>query len=925
MADSFSPATGADQSVPTGQDKYDVAPPNYRQIGQALAAGQADYAAQTKAAKTGLSDFIAHPLDTLLTWAAEFLAWLLSMLLCVVAFIMRLVTSIDDGAAPGMAAVVKNSLGHVFGLPTGSTGRKVAAGVDGNAMGAQIGTMILNAMKSGAPASAGKPLQPDDTAAKNFLAMLARLGVEGWIDGFVAEAIGGGHLASVLELVPIMNEVLGLGRLSRRALAPLVKILVADPYTWKLHLDYRPALMPDGLAVREFIRGNLTAAQLDNALGKHGYSPDVIAALVNHHRKGISQPDLEYLVARGYWSTDRFDQALKDDGYDESSRLTLKNLPEQRLLDQLAEKRMQLFIQAYERGDVDDAEMENEVNSHSFTDPVKLQILDLARTHRLHAVKHLTLGEVQTMIKAHVMNLDDLRTWMTRENYPVEEQSLLEIYLMGQITTADEAAGAKRQKAQDAKTAAAARVAKQQQAAADAAAKAATKGLSIATFESLVENHLRSFDEFTAFLKELSIPPASITALVELLHEKINTKEATEAAHEALAAAAAIKHLPLSQIEAAVIAGTIPISDLAQFMTQQKFAQTDIDTALTYVQGKLDDATAKAAAAEAAKAAAAVKGISLPNLERAARLGLVAPADYSAALTSAGFDAHSVDLMAGILSSQMAADQHTIEQRAAAAAAAAKKNISLPALEKAVIAGLQPMGAYQAQLVALGYDAGDVATLVGLLQLQVDTAADVAAKKAAAAAKLGVKNLSLAEIERAVRLGVLSVDQYRADLAGIGFAPADVAILAASILAELAATKAAEAKQAAIAAALKNKGVSLAQEQQLVKDGISTLDAYTAFLRTQGYSDTVAAQLTQLLGDQMDQAALAAQKHADAAARAAEKNISLASEEKAVVDGIRTLDDYDALLVNLGFNETDQATLIALLELRLPAPEVPAA
>jgi hypothetical protein len=529
------------------------------------------------------------------------------------------------------------------------------------------------------------------------------------------------------------------------------------------------------------------------------------------------------------------------------------------------------------------------------------------------------------MIKAHVMNLDDLRTWMTRENYPVEEESLLEIYLMGQITTADEAAGAKRQKAIDAKTAADARAAKQKQAAADAAAKAATKGLSIATFESLVESGLRSFDEFTAFLKELNIPPASIAALVELLHEKIDTKEATEAAHEALTAAAAIKHLPLSQIEAAVIAGAIPISDLAQFMTQQKFAQTDIDTALTYVQGKIDDATAKAAAAEAAKAAAAVKGISLPNLERAARLGLVAPADYSAALTSAGFDAHSVDLMTALLNSQIAADQNTLAQRAAAAAAAAKKNISLPALEKAVIAGLQPMGAYQAQLVALGYDAGDVATLVGLLQLQVDTAADVATKKAAAAAKLGVKNLSLAEIERAVRLGVLSVDQYRADLAGIGFAPADIAILAASILAELAATKAAEAKQAAIAAALKNKGVSLAQEQQLVKDGISTLDAYTAFLRTQGYSDTVAAQLTQLLSDQMDQAALAAQKHADAAARAAQKDISLASEEKAVIDGIRTLDDYDALLVKLGFNDTDQATLIALLELRMPAPEVPAA
>jgi hypothetical protein len=925
MADSFSPATGADQSVPTGQDKYDVAPPNYRQIGQALAAGQDDYNSQKKASTSTLSQLIAGAIDAILSVAAQVVAAVLSWLLCIVAYLMRIITSIDDGAAPGMAAVVKNSLGHVFGLDTGSTGRKIGKDVSGDVMGTAIGKMILNSLKSGVPASAGKTLQPDDTAASNFLSMLAKLGVEGWMDGFIAEAIGGGHFASVLELVPIMNEVLGLGRLSRRALAPLVKILVADPYTWKLHQDYRPALWSESLAIKQLLTGKWDADALDKELGKHGHSPDIITAMIAHARPAFSDADFEYLVAHGYQSKEQYTDRLKALGWKDTDLLNQAQMPETRVINANAAKRWEMFVEAYLRGDIDEDRLTAEANLLSFSQPIKDQMASDAVMRRQLSPKHLTLGEVQAMIKAHVMSLDDLRTWMTRMNYPPDEEALLEIYLMGQITTADEAAGAKRQKAKDAQTAAEARAAKQQQAAADAAAKAATKGLSIATFESLVENHLRSFDEFKAFLKELNIPPASITALVELLHEKIDTKEATAAAHEALAAAAAIKHLPLSQIEAAVIAGTIPISDLAQFMTQQKFAQTDIDTALTYVQGKLDDATAKAAAAEAAKAAAAVKGISLPNLERAARLGLVAPADYSAALTSAGFDAHSVDLMAGILSSQMAADQHTIEQRAAAAAAAAKKNISLPALERAVIAGLQPIGAYQAQLVALGYDAGDVATLVGLLQLQVDTAADVATKKAAAAAKLGVKNLSLAEIERAVRLGVLSVDQYRADLAGIGFAPADVAILAASILAELAATKAAEAKQAAIAAALKNKGVSLAQEQQLVKDGISTLDAYTAFLRTQGYSDTVAAQLTQLLGDQMDQAALAAQKHADAAARAAEKDISLASEEKAVIDGIRTLDDYDALLVKLGFNETDQATLIALLELRMPAPEVTAA
>jgi hypothetical protein len=924
MADQFTPAN-PDPAVPSGQNEYDVAPPNYRQIGQALAAGQADYAAQSKPSTTGLSAFINNPGDTILTWIAWVMAFILSKLLCIIAFLMRIVTSVDDAAAPGMQAVIRNSLGHVFGISAGGTPRKVATGVGGDVTGAQIGAMIINAMKSGSAASAGSTLQPDDTAAKNFLGMTARVGVEGWIDGFIAEAIGGGHLASVVELVPLMNQVLGLGRMSRRAMAPLMKILVADPYTWKLHLDYRPALLAEGAIVREYLRGKLTDAQLDTALGMHGYSPANIQALVNLNTKQVPLGDIDYLVARGHWSMAQGVQALVDDGYDKNTASIVLNLAEQKRLDALDSKRLDLYLAAYERGDIDEGAMNDAVQASSISDAEKALIGALALTRRQLNVKHLSRGEVETMIKAHVMSLDDLRTWMTRENYPPDEEALLEIFLMGEITTHDAATAAKAAKAKAAADAAAARAAKQQQAAADAAAKLATKGVTTATFETLVENGQRSFDDFTAFLKEQGLPPASIADLVDVLHAKITAKQATAAAHDSVAAGAAEKHLPLAQIEAAVIAGTLPISDLQTFMTQQKFAAADIATATAYVQSKLDAATATAAAKAAATAAAANKGISLPDLERAARLGLVTPADYSAALTTAGYDAHSVDLMTGILTDQIAADQNTLAQRAAAAAKAATKSISLPALEKAVIAGLQPMSAYQAQLVSLGYDAGDVATLVNLLQLQVDTAADVASKKAAAAAKLATKQLSLAEIERAVKLGVVSIDQYRAELTAAGFASEDVDILAASLLAEVATTKAAQTKAAAVASQLDGKGVSLAQEQQLVKDGISTLDAYTAFLQTQGYSAAVAAQLTQLLSDQMAQDATAAQKHALAAARAAQKNISLADEEKAVVDGIRSMDDYQALLVNLGFNATDQDTLIALLEKRMPATATPAA
>jgi hypothetical protein len=920
MADTFTPPPNTDPAVPAGTDPYDVAAPNFRLIGQMLAAGQADFAAG-KTSTTGLSAFIAHPLDTLLTWLAMGLALILSWVLCIVAFFMRIISSVDDGAAPGMSAVIKNSLAHVFGLPSGgTTHRKIAAEVSGEQTAAQIGQLILNALKSGAPASAGSTLQPSDTAAANFLGLMAKLGVEGWVDGFVAEAIGGEHLASVLELVPIMNDVLGLGRVSRRVLAPLIKVMVADPYTWKLHLDYRPALLPEGAAVREYLRGKLTAAQLDTALGKLGYSPDNIKALINLNTKEVPLSELDYRVAHGHLSIEQALPILKDAGYDDVTARMLLTTAGQKRLDELDAKRMDLYVAAYERGEIDEPTMRAAIDASFITDAEKALQDAMAITKRQLNVKHLSLGDVEKMIKAHIMNLDDLRIWMTRENYPPEEQIFLELYLLAEISNADQATAAKKAKAAAAAAAAAARLEKQKADAAAAAAKLATKGVTTATFESLVEQGLRTFDDFTAFLKLQGLPAASIADLVDLLHQKIAAKQAAQTAHDAVTTAAAEKHLPLSQIEAAVLAGTLPIADLQTFMQDQKFAAEDISTAMGYIQGKLDDAAAKAAAATAAKAAAAVKGISLPNLERAARLGLTTPADYAAALTAAGFDPHSADLMTAILNAQIETDQATVAQRKAAAAKAAQKQISLPALEQAVIAGLKPMGAYSAELSTLGYDAADVATMTELLQLQVDHAHDVATAKAAAAAKLAEKHVSLSEVERAVKLGVLSIDYYRAQLTAAGFTPADVDILAASLLAELAASRAAAARRAVVAGALGAKGVSLAQEEKLVRDGLSTLDAYTAFLVNQGYSAATAAQLTQLLSDEIAQATTAAATHAAAVARAAQKHISLAAEEKSVVDGIRTLDDYAAMLVSLGFDTVDQETLIALLQERLPAP-----
>lgn len=922
MGDFFTPGPNPEPIVPAGSDSFDVPQPNYRAIGQMLEKGRQDAAGATTT-KGGIADFFSHPIDTLLTWLAYLLAWILSKLLCIVAFLLRLITTVDDNAAPGFDAVIRSSLEHVFQLPVGgTTSRKLAAGLDTKGAAASIGKTIITALTAGVVTSSGQTIQPGTAAAEQFLGKLAHIGIEGWVDGAIEETLSLGRWKALLELVPIMSDVLGLGRLSRRVLTPHLKILVEDPSTWFLNSQYRPTLLAEGTAVREHLRGRLSRTDLDSLLGKLGHSPANIDALLNINTKQLSIDEVDFLRSHGVYADQTALQILENDGWDQVSAQYLLNIAEQRRMDKWNLQLLDDSLAAFKAGEIDQTQLHETVINSDLPQEEQNFVENIAVTRRLLNVKHLTLSEVEAMIKAHIMSLDDLRVWMTRENYPPDEQTFLELLLLGKVTTADQVAQAKADKAAATAAAAKAKADKAAATAAAAALKLQQKGVSLATFEKLVQNGQRTFADFTTFLQQQALQAPAIQDLVDNLHATIDKQTAAATAHDALVSTSTEKHVPLSQVETSVVQGSLTMQDLTNFLVSQNYAAADQQIITDYVQAKIDAAQAQAAAKTSATGAAAAKGISLPDLERAARLGLTTVDAYSAALDAAGYDAASRDLMVGILQNQITSDTATLATRKKAMAAAAKQQISLPNLEQAVIQGLRPIADYTAELSLLGYDAADQQTMTELLQVRVDNAKAVAAKQATARADLATKNISLADLERAVKLGVATIDQYNAALASVGYDANDQAILSASLLAQVAQVKQAATKAAAASKALGKKGVSLAQEQALVKTGVLRLDAYGAFLTDQGYSATDAANLQALLSLQIDQAKVAAALHDAAAAKAQDRAISLAKEEQAVIAGVRTMNDYAGLVAQLGYDDVDQATLIDLLSQKVAAARV---
>src|SRR5205807_1432101 len=103
----------------------------------------------------------------------------------------------------------------------------------------------------------------------------------------------------------------------------------------------------------------------------------------------------------------------------------------------------------------------------------------------------------------------------------------------------------------------------------------------------------------------------------------------------------------------------------------------------------------------------------------------------------------------------------------------AHKGMSIAALELAVRKGLRPMGDYRQALLEGGVSNLDTDTLVQLLRRKMDDDKAIAARKVEAAVKAATKGITLPEIERAARLGLVSVAYYRSALARAGMPSED--------------------------------------------------------------------------------------------------------------------------------------------------------
>lgn len=763
-------------------------------------------------------------------------------------------------------------------------------------------------------------LTPGDEAATRYLGVMVKMALEGWYQGWFFEWITSlvpeiniGQIENYGALDEKMSEALGLGRLSRRVLSPLIDASIVTPLEWHVRKKYRPTLLGPSAVARQWARGRWDWADVVEELARQGYDDVRIDALINEQGKSLSVADVRQLLQREYWTSNQALAHLGEAGYDQEAAELALRVEGTKRFEQQENAIASTLVSAYASRDIDDADFEGTLSALITPAAERALVTELAHARRALNVKHLAPGEVEGMVRSGVLAMIDYRESLRRAGYTEFAVTAKELQLRWELAKdrkiedhraeleADRTAEKARKDAAVAKKLADVEAARQLARRGDEADLEAAAIRGLIQFARVEEVYRVHYDDDT------------VRVLVALLEGKRQDYLAEQQRRTDAEQRAASRGLSIADLEAAVLEGVLDINRYRAGLLARGLSADDADVLVRTLQVRKKEHDAAQAIRERARAAATKKGIDLGRYEQLVRRGVRTIGQYQAQLVALDFSAAAVADMTELLQLEIRDDAKARAARGEGEAALNAVGLSLEELRRAVILGLKSENDYAALLSQQKFTADKQVLLLAELEQAVSDAVAARARRDKADAGLEASRVPLSTLARAARLGLVTPGRYQARLVEDGYTDADVVVEMDLLTAEIADVQAARAVRNQVEPAAKARGLSLAELASAVKRGLKQLPDYLARALQLGLSSDAANTITRILADEVRELKLARDRRDQAASALAARNLSLGDLEAAVRSGSATIDDYAAQLELWGFSPDDAALLSGLL------------
>jgi hypothetical protein len=678
----------------------------------------------------------------------------------------------------------------------------------------------------------------------------------------------------------------------------------------KLH---RPTLLGASTLARLVARNPEQQDKWTEDLRRQGYSDDRIDALINEQRKFRSVPMPFGSSARACGRTVRPSNIYRIRATTSTPREQELQLEKLRSIETFERAQADAAVRAFADRLIDEGTLGGFTDGATIGTQERAQLVELAHTRRILNIKRLTLSQVEAMVKSRVLAVVDYRRAAEREGYPDEDVVALELQLRFELneekSIADhraelEASRAAEKKARDAAAAAkraeveAARVLARRGSEADLE-RAVVRGLiPLARLEEVYAAH---YDPDTVAILVASIEQDRVDYVAQ-------QKKRDEAEQRGVS-----RGIDVGSIDRAVLDGVLTVSQYRDRLRALNFSDADADLLSADLQARVTQRAAAERARQDATEAARRKSIDLGRFETLVRRGHRTIAQYDQLLTSLGFDPASRAAMVELLQIHIADDAAARQAREAADAKLRAKGLSFEQARRAVILGVRDEPWFERFLTDQGFTTEAQAVLLDELRAGVTEAEAARQRRAKGAVPVDTSALPLATVRKAARLGLISIDAYRARLAKAGYSDDDIELDVDLLLVEIADVQESRATAGAPVPDTAPRGLTLEQLARAVKSGNATLDDYRARAAALGYGPDDIQTLSAVLEDELVSLTAARQARAAIDVAAGGKDLTLAQLEDGVKHDLLTVDDYRAELLTRGYDPDETDLLAALL------------
>lgn len=282
------------------------------------------------------------------------------------------------------------------------------------------------------------PVSPDQgqANAQKFAGFGVNFAATQGFISILAEACSAGFLKEFHELPDGLMRALGLSRLQRQALQPLIRNAVQQPYDLKLRSIFRPDRLSTPQLIAALHMGNMQEADVRQGLAEQGYPDAVIEILIADTTPPLSVGEAQTLINNGdLTEKDALDNLTLDGTAEATVQLRLTAAKESLAAGQVSSYLSDLDS-AYVSGLVDEDTWNSIIKSLPLGDAQEQMYRNRVGFKKERARTWVSFAELTAAIVHGTVDFGYVDTWLAAHGYDDQGQLILNYQILQALTDA---------------------------------------------------------------------------------------------------------------------------------------------------------------------------------------------------------------------------------------------------------------------------------------------------------------------------------------------------------------------------------------------------------------------------------------------------------------------------------------------------------